>query len=173
LAAGAQGLLPAISPASLPATPPSSPAPRRPRLFPAPPAQPNFYNNKTSKAWQGDIRTASGEAYIECCFWGDWGRCGARRARRGGFGPASRWARGPRKPIGGRARPPPPAARRPPARSVAKQLACPAEGAACNETGDFAGPAWGHVNVRPTTINWFLNVNGKYVGLVTLHWYKV
>jgi len=29
------------------------------------------------------------------------------------------------------------------------------------------------VNVRPSTIDWFLKTNGKYTGLVTLHWYKV
>ncbi|KAI8467768.1 MAG: hypothetical protein J3K34DRAFT_480182 [Monoraphidium minutum] len=90
--------------------------------------EPNFYNNKTSKSWQGDVRTTSGETYIECCFWTDW-------------------------------------------ENTAKKLACPTPDN-CAATADFAGPAWGHVNVRPSTINWFLNVNGKYVGLVTVHWYK-
>ena len=50
--------------------------------------------------------------------------------------------------------------------SHAKRLAAPAK------TASFAGPAWGHVNVRPSTIDWFLNVNSNYTGLVTLHWYK-
>jgi hypothetical protein len=90
--------------------------------------EPNFYNNRYSKSWQGDWRNVSGEAYIECCFWTDW-------------------------------------------EAHAKALACPTP-SNCKTTGNFAGPAWGHVNVRTSTINWFLNVNAAYVGLVTLHWYK-
>ncbi|GBF91995.1 hypothetical protein Rsub_04719 [Raphidocelis subcapitata] len=53
----------------------------------------------------------------------------------------------------------------------AKFLTC--NGGECDQGSNlFAGPAWGHVNVRNTTIDWFLQVNAKYVGLVTLHWYK-
>lgn len=53
----------------------------------------------------------------------------------------------------------------------AKYLTC--DGGNCdNNSTLFAGPAWGHVNVRNTTIDWFLQVNSKYVGLVTVHWYK-
>ncbi|KIZ01367.1 hypothetical protein MNEG_6591 [Monoraphidium neglectum] len=89
---------------------------------------PNFYNNKTSRSWRGETVTASGEVYVECCFWGDW-------------------------------------------EGHAKKLACPTPDQ-CAATADFAGPAWGHVYVRTSTINWFLNTSGKYVGLVTVHWYK-
>jgi hypothetical protein len=60
-----------------------------------------------------------------------------------------------------------------PARRHASYLACPPGGKTCEKTGAFAGPAWGHVNVRNTTIDWFLTVNSNYTGLVTLHWYKV
>jgi hypothetical protein len=53
--------------------------------------------------------------------------------------------------------------------SHAKYLTC--DGGNCdNNSTLFAGPAWGHVNVRNTTIDWFLQVNSKYVGLVTVHW---
>jgi hypothetical protein len=65
---------------------------------------------------------------------------------------------------------------RPPAlsrRRHAAYLACPPGAKSCSKTADFAGPAWGHVNVRNTTIDWFLTVNSNYTGLVTLHWYKV
>ncbi|KAF6257756.1 glycoside hydrolase superfamily [Scenedesmus sp. NREL 46B-D3] len=38
--------------------------------------------------------------------------------------------------------------------------------------GQFAGPAWGHVNMFPRTMDWFLKVNYPYLNLVTVHWYK-
>jgi len=45
-------------------------------LFTTPTAepQPNFYFDRKSLAWQGDWRTVSGEAYVECCFHTDWNR---------------------------------------------------------------------------------------------------
>lgn len=40
------------------------------------------------------------------------------------------------------------------------------------ELGVFAGPVWGHVNVRPLTLDWFLYSHGRWVDLATVHWYK-
>jgi len=40
------------------------------------------------------------------------------------------------------------------------------------EMGAFAGPVWGHVNIRPLTLDWFLYSHGRWVDLATVHWYK-
>lgn len=40
------------------------------------------------------------------------------------------------------------------------------------EMGVFGGPVWGHVNVRPLTLDWFLYSHGRWVDLATVHWYK-
>ncbi|KAI8464316.1 MAG: glycoside hydrolase superfamily [Monoraphidium minutum] len=58
-------------------------------------------------------------------------------------------------------------------------LSCPAggdayegaSGAACWGR-QLAGPAWGHVHMHPGTLDWFLRVNAKWVGVATVHWYK-
>eukprot|EP00878_Enallax_costatus_P030280 GHUV01032955.1.p1 GENE.GHUV01032955.1~~GHUV01032955.1.p1 ORF type:complete len:160 (+),score=39.49 GHUV01032955.1:1539-2018(+) len=38
--------------------------------------------------------------------------------------------------------------------------------------GRFAGPAWGHVNMFPGTMEWFMQVNYQWMNLATVHWYK-
>lgn len=40
------------------------------------------------------------------------------------------------------------------------------------ELGAFAGPVWGHVNIRPLTLDWFLYSHGRWIDLATVHWYK-
>uniref|UniRef100_A0A383V8Y6 Beta-glucuronidase C-terminal domain-containing protein n=1 Tax=Tetradesmus obliquus TaxID=3088 RepID=A0A383V8Y6_TETOB len=54
-----------------------------------------------------------------------------------------------------------------------KALSCknPAQFSTCTP-GQFAGPVWGHVNMFPRTMEWFLKVNYPYMNLVTVHWYK-
>lgn len=37
-----------------------------------------------------------------------------------------------------------------------RSLACPCGNFDCCVARDFAGPVWGHVNVYPTTLKWFL-----------------
>eukprot|EP00878_Enallax_costatus_P009834 GHUV01010268.1.p1 GENE.GHUV01010268.1~~GHUV01010268.1.p1 ORF type:complete len:631 (+),score=180.97 GHUV01010268.1:56-1948(+) len=56
--------------------------------------------------------------------------------------------------------------------SLAKQLSCPCGTTDCCTYKQFAGPVWGHVNVYPATIKWFLDQTGSFVNLTTLHWYK-
>lgn len=38
----------------------------------------------------------------------------------------------------------------------ARNLSCPCGTEHCCVDGQFAGPVWGHVNVYPSTIKWFL-----------------
>lgn len=40
--------------------------------------------------------------------------------------------------------------------NFSKQLSCPCGTDDCCTPKQFAGPVWGHVNVFPTTIKWFL-----------------
>ncbi|WIA08610.1 hypothetical protein OEZ85_008039 [Tetradesmus obliquus] len=56
--------------------------------------------------------------------------------------------------------------------AMAKALACPCGSLDCCAYGQFAGPVWGHVNVFPTTLKWFLDLNHKFTRMTTLHWYK-
>lgn len=37
----------------------------------------------------------------------------------------------------------------------ARELSCPNGPSSCSN-GQFTGPVWGHVNMFPTTMNWFL-----------------
>jgi len=54
---------------------------------------------------------------------------------------------------------------------MAEALSCPTGPSSCKEQ-QFIGPVWGHLNLRTSTMDWFLNVNRKYVGMTTVHWYK-
>lgn len=56
--------------------------------------------------------------------------------------------------------------------NFAKQLSCPCGTNDCCTYKKFAGPVWGHVNVFPTTIKWFLDQTASFVNLTTVHWYK-
>ncbi|KAF6263669.1 hypothetical protein COO60DRAFT_1698710 [Scenedesmus sp. NREL 46B-D3] len=56
--------------------------------------------------------------------------------------------------------------------AMARALACPCGTSDCCEYGQFAGPVWGHVNVFPTTLKWFLDVSNRFVRMTTVHWYK-
>jgi hypothetical protein len=38
----------------------------------------------------------------------------------------------------------------------ARNLSCPCGTDQCCTEGQFAGPVWGHINVYPSTIKWFL-----------------
>jgi hypothetical protein len=40
--------------------------------------------------------------------------------------------------------------------AMARALSCPCGTWDCCQYGQFAGPVWGHVNVFPTTLKWFL-----------------
>eukprot|EP00878_Enallax_costatus_P015471 GHUV01016205.1.p1 GENE.GHUV01016205.1~~GHUV01016205.1.p1 ORF type:complete len:352 (+),score=61.74 GHUV01016205.1:183-1238(+) len=55
---------------------------------------------------------------------------------------------------------------------MAEQLACRNGPDSCSPEPQFTGPVWGHVNLRWTTMDWFLRTNGKYVLFTSVHWYK-
>lgn len=40
--------------------------------------------------------------------------------------------------------------------NFAKQLSCPCGNDDCCQLGQFSGPAWGHINVFPSTIRFYL-----------------
>lgn len=54
----------------------------------------------------------------------------------------------------------------------ADKLSCSCGRQQCCSQGLFAGPAWGHVNVFPSTIKWFLESSHGSINMTTIHWYK-
>eukprot|EP00775_Hariotina_reticulata_P005212 gene5212-5450_t len=55
--------------------------------------------------------------------------------------------------------------------AFARQLSCPGNFSTCVHH-QLAGPAWGHVNMRPRTMDWYLKFNNFWLNLVTVHWYQ-
>ncbi|WIA23785.1 hypothetical protein OEZ85_013468 [Tetradesmus obliquus] len=55
--------------------------------------------------------------------------------------------------------------------AMAEALSCRNGPSSC-EYGQFTGPVWGHLNLRNTTMDWFLKTNGKWVEMTSVHWYK-
>lgn len=53
----------------------------------------------------------------------------------------------------------------------ARMLSCRNGSASCIDN-QLAGPAWGHINMLPNTLDWFLRPNWRWMSLMTVHWYK-
>ncbi|KIY91271.1 hypothetical protein MNEG_16693 [Monoraphidium neglectum] len=57
----------------------------------------------------------------------------------------------------------------------AQYMSCQDPSKATDQTcqlAQFAGPAWGHIHMYPTTMDWYLKGVGKWVDMTTVHWYK-
>ncbi len=54
-----------------------------------------------------------------------------------------------------------------------EQLSCPNgwPGSDCTFNG-FAGPAWGHITMNPSTLAWILSGTWRWASMSTVHWYR-
>eukprot|EP00775_Hariotina_reticulata_P005367 gene5367-5602_t len=55
--------------------------------------------------------------------------------------------------------------------NMAQALSCRNGPSSCID-GLFTGPVWGHLNLRNTTMDWFIKTSGRWLNMTSVHWYK-